>query len=165
MNRSRLVTIGLGVMIAGLVALAVGAIVASHDLLVGLILLLVVPLSISFCGAIVTLIGLARQPEPRRRSTHVRKIIGVVALAGVAIGFGYPALATLSQLPDYAAGLNDTFLPPTALSTAVSLLLFPGMGLVAGGSVGILVALIWWTTEGRHLPPAGAASSPGSVAP
>lgn len=74
MNRNRLVAIGLGVMIAGLVAIAAGVAVASHDLVVGLILLLLVPLSISFCGAVLAFIGLARQPEARSRSAVIRRL-------------------------------------------------------------------------------------------
>lgn len=134
-------------MIAGVVAVAVGAAVASHDLFVGLILLLLVPLFVSFCGAVVTLIGLVRKPEGRSRFSLDRRIIGVSALIGVGYGFGFPALATLGQLPDYAAGLNGTYLPPSALSA----LLLPGVGLLVGLAMGIVVALIW--RKNRAEPP------------
>jgi xanthine/uracil/vitamin C permease (AzgA family) len=156
MQHSRLVPIGLGLMIAGLITLATGVVVASHDLLVGVILLLLLPTTVSFCGATVTLIGLVRQSEGRGRSSIFRTIIGVAACAGLAYGFGFPALATVSQLPDYAAGLNGAYLPegPTVL-------LFPAACLLVGLGTGILVALIWQKTQGRRLPPAAVDEPPG----
>ena len=156
MNGTRQVAIGLGVMIAGLVAVAVGVVVGSHDLFVGLILLLLVPLSVSSCGAVLALIGLVRQPEGRSRSAVIRRITGGAALACVGSGFGYGALGSLSQLPDYAAGLNGAFLPEDGLS----LFLFAGMCLLAGLGSGILVALIWWMIRGRHVPSAAVVGSP-----
>lgn len=156
MQRSRLVAIGLGIVIAGLVILVAGVLVASHDLLVGLILLLLVPMTVSFCGALVTLIGLVRQPEGRGRSSVFRTIIGVAACAGLGYGFGFPVLATLSQLPDYAAGLNGAYLPegPTVL-------LFPVACLLVGLVTGVLVALIWQKTQGRRLPHEAVDEPPG----
>jgi xanthine/uracil/vitamin C permease (AzgA family) len=161
MPRSRLVAIGLGIMIAGLVTLMAGVVVASHDLLVGLILLLLVPMAVSFCGATVTLIGLVRQSAGRGRSSIFRTIIGVAACAGLGYGFGFPVLGTLSQLPDYAARLNGTYLPegPTVL-------LFPAACLLVGLVTGIPAALIWQKTQGNRMPPTPADEpSPGSVAP
>jgi hypothetical protein len=143
MNPHRQLAIGLGTMIAGLVALAVGVIVASHDLFVGLILLFLVPLSVSACGAVVALIGLVRQPEARSRSAIIRRIIGGAVLACVGSGFGYGALGTLSQLPDWAAGLNGAYLPESGLSFS----LFAGICLLAGLGSGALIALIWWKTR------------------
>lgn len=156
MNPARQVAIGLGVMIAGLVAIAVGAAVAPHDVVVGLILLLLVPLSVSFCGAILALIGLLRQPEARSRSAVIRRIIGEAALGGVGFGFGFGALSTLSQLPDWFAGRNGTFLPEVGLS----LFPFTGICLLVGLGSGALIALIWWTRHGRHQPPTAVAQSP-----
>jgi hypothetical protein len=156
MNPSRNIALGLGMIVAGVLALVVGAVVASHDLFVGLILLLIVPLSISFCGAIVTLIGRVRRHDARRRASIVRTIVGVAALAGLGFGFGYSALGALSQLPDYAAGLNGEYLPPSTLSV----LLLPGVGLLVGLVLGILVALTWWAAEGRHLNPTTTTPSP-----
>ena len=153
MNPHRQVAIGLGVMIAGLVAIAVGVAVASHDLFVGLILLLFVPLSVSFCGAVVALIGLVRHPEARSRSAVIRRIIGGAVLACVGSGFGFGALGALSQLPDWFAGLNGPFLPEDGLSLS----LFAGMCLLVGLGSGALIALIWWTVRGRHVPPAAVA--------
>jgi len=43
MTRTRQIIVGLGVLIAGLVALAVGELVGSNDLVVGLVLLLILP--------------------------------------------------------------------------------------------------------------------------
>jgi hypothetical protein len=148
MSPQRQPAIGLGIMIAGLVAIAVGVVVASHDLFVGLILLLLVPLSVASCGAVVALIGLVRQPEGRSRSSLVRRIIGGAVLACVGSGLGLGALGTLGQLPDYAAGLNGAFLPPSGLSIFLS----AGMCLLVGLGAGILIALIWWKMRGRHLP-------------
>jgi len=149
MNPHRQVTIGLSMITAGLVAVAVGGAVASHDLFVGLILLVLVPLSVSFCGIVLALIGLVRQPEARSRSTVIRRIIGVAALACAGWGFGFPALGILSQLPDYATGLNGTFLPPTALSV----FLLPGLSLLVGLSSGAMIALGWWMIRGRQRAP------------
>ena len=157
MNPQRQVAIGLGIMIAGLVALAVGVVVGSHDLFVGLILLLLVPLSVAFCGAVVALIGLVRQPEARSPSGVIRRIIGGAVLACVGSGFGFGALGILGQLPDYAAGLNGAFLPEDGLSLS----LFAGMCLLAGLGSGTLAALIWWKLRGRHVPPAAGTQSPG----
>jgi len=156
MNPARQVAIGLGVMIAGLVAIAIGVAVAPHDLVVGLILLLLVPLSVSFCGAVLALIGLVRQPEARSRSAVLRRIIAEAVLAAVGSGFGFAALSTLSQLPDWFAGLNGTFVPEDGLS----LFPFTGMCLLVGLGSGSLIALIWWTRRGRHLPPVAVAQSP-----
>ena len=143
-------------MIAGLVAIAVGVVVASHDLFVGLILLLLVPLSVSSCGAVLALIGLVRQPEARSRSAVIRRIIGGAVLACVGSGFGFSALGTLSQLPDYATGLNGAYLPEDGLS----FFLFAGMCLLVGLGVGAMIALIWRTIRGRHVPQAGVVQSP-----
>ena len=156
MNGTRQLTIGLGIMLAGFVALAVGVLVASHDLFVGLILLLVVPLSVSSCGAVLALIGLVRQPETGSRSAVIRRIIGGAALACVGSGFGYGALATLSQLPDWVSGDNGPYLP----EDGPSLLLFAGTCLLAGLGSGTLIALGWWAVRGRHAPKAALAQSP-----
>lgn len=147
MNPHRQLATGLGIMIAGLVAIAVGVAVSSHDLFVGLILLLLVPLSVSFCGAIVALIGLVRLPETRNRSAVIRRIMGGAVLACVGSGFGFGALGTLSQLPDWFAGLNGSFVPEDGLS----LFLSAGMCLLVGLGSGALIALIWWKT--RRTPP------------
>ena len=132
MNPSRQLAIGLGIMLAGLVAITVGVAVASHDLFVGLILLLLVPMAVSFCGAIIALIGLVRQPEARSRSAVIRRIIGGAVLACVGSGFGLGALGTLSQLPDWFAGDNGPFLPEDGLS----LFLFTGMSLAGRARLG-----------------------------
>ena len=156
MNPHRQVAIGLGIMIAGLVAIAAGVVVASHDLLVGLILLLFVPLSVSFFGAVVALIGLVRQPEARSRSAVIRRIIVGAALACVGSGFGFGALGTLSQLPDWFTGANGAYLPEDGLS----LFLFAGICLLVGLGSGAVIALSWWTIRGRHGVPAAAVQSP-----
>ena len=156
MNPQRQLAIGLGMMIAGLVAIAVGVAVASHDLFVGLILLFLVPLSVSSCGVVVALIGLVRQPDARSRSAVIRRIIGGAVLACVGSGFGFGALGTLSQLPDWAAGLNGAYLPEDGLS----LFLSAGMCLLVGLASGALIALIWWLIRGRHVPQAALAQSP-----
>jgi hypothetical protein len=122
------VAIGLGTIITGVVTVTVGTVVASHDLFVGLILLLLLPLSASSCGAMMAMIGVVRTPEDPSRSSVVRRIVGAAALAGVGFGFGYPALGILSQLPDYAAGLNGAFLPGSLLSD----FFLPGVGLLVG---------------------------------
>jgi hypothetical protein len=156
MNRTRQAAIGVGMMIAGVITVVVGGVVASRDLIVGLILLLLVPLSVSFCGVVVALIGVVRHSEGASRSSVIRRIIGVGALAGVGWGFGFPALGILSQLPDYASGLNGAHLPAPALSV----FLLPGTGLLVGLGLGALVALIWRTTRGRNVPSAAVAQSP-----
>jgi hypothetical protein len=149
MNRKQ-VAIGLGIMIAGLAAIAAGVVVGSHNLIVGLILLFLVPLAVSFCGTMVAMIGLVRKPEGRGRPPLIPTIIGVAALAGVAYGFGYGALGTLGQLPDSTAGLNGTYLPVPA---GLSVFLLEGMCLLVGLGSGILVAFIWWwKTRSRHRP-------------
>ncbi|HEY4152008.1 MAG TPA: hypothetical protein VGM38_01680 [Pseudolysinimonas sp.] len=150
--------IGLGIMIAGLVAVAAGAVVQSHDLVVGLILLFLVPQLASFCGAVVALIGLVRKPDGRSGSALIRTIIGAAALGSVGYGFGLGALGTLGQLPDYAAGLNGTFLPVPA---SLSVFLLTGTCLAVGLGLGILVSLIWWKARGRHLQPTAQEQSPG----
>jgi len=142
-------------MIAGIVALAVGVLIASHDLFVGLVLLDVVPLSVSAGGAVLALIGLVRHPEPRSRSAVFRSIICGAALACVASGFGYGALATLSQLPDWLSGDNGPYLPEDGMS----LLIFAGTCLLVGLGSGALIALIRWTIRGRHLPQEALAQS------
>lgn len=146
MNRARLLTAGLLVLIAGLAALAVGTLVGSHDLVIGLILLLIVPLATVFCGAVLALIGLARQPVRQAGSPPTRQIIGMVALAGLGAGSGYPALATLSQLPDYASGINGAFLPPTFLEVV----LLPATGLALGLVAGSVIAVVSRSAERRR---------------
>jgi len=146
MTRTRQIIVGLGVLIAGLVALAVGELVGSNDLVVGLVLLLILPQAVSFGGAVVALIGLARHPTAPSGASPIPRIIGGVALAGVGVACGYTALATLSQLPDYAAGLNGVYAPPTFLA----MILFPAVGLAVGLAIGGLVAFLWWVAEGRR---------------
>lgn len=143
-------------MLGGLAALTIGVVVASHDLFMGLILLLLVPLSVTSCGAIVALIGLVRQPEARSRSAVIRRILGGAALACFGSGFAYGALATLSQLPDWASGDNGPYLPEDGLS----LLLFAATCLLAGLGSGALIALSWWAVRGRNTPQAALAPSP-----
>ena len=143
-------------MIAGLVAIAIGVVIASHDLFVGLIVLLLVPLSVSCCGAVLALIGLVRQPEGRSRSAVIRKIIGGAVLACVGSGFGFGALGTLSQLPDWFEGLNGAYLPEGGLSV----LIFAGTCLLVGLGSGALIALSWWAVRGRHVPQAALTQSP-----
>jgi hypothetical protein len=153
MNPPRQLTIGLGIVLGGLAALTIGVVVASHDLLVGLILLLLVPLSLTSCGAIVALIGLVRQPEAQSRSDVIRRIVGGAALACLGSGFGYGALATLSQLPDWVSGDNGPYLPEDGLS----LLLFAATCLLVGLGSGAGIALGWWMIRGRHVKPAAVA--------
>jgi hypothetical protein len=154
MSPSRQLAIGFVMTIAGLAAVEVGVLVASHDLIVGLILLLIVPLSVSFCGVVVTLIGLVRLPDGRNRFSLNRKIIGVGALAGSGYAFGFSALGSLSQLPDYFAGLNGAFQPDAGLAV----FLFVGASLLVGLGLGVLVALIWRKAGGRQVPSAAEVS-------
>ena len=156
MNPRRQLTIGLAITLAGLVALAAGVLVASHDLFVGLILLLAIPMSVSSCGAVLALIGLVRLPETESRSAVIRRIIGGAVLACVGSGFAYGALATLSQLPDWVSGDNGPYLP----EDGPSLLLFAATCLLAGLGSGALIALGWWAVRGRHVPKAALAQSP-----
>ena len=134
--------------IAGLSTMALGGAVASPDLLVGLILLLLAPLIVSFCGALVVVIGLVRRPDDGSRPLQTRRIIAVGGLAGLSYAFGFLALSILSQLPDYAAGLNGSYLPAPIQPVFV----IATIGLLAGLGLGILVALTWRTIRRRQVP-------------
>jgi hypothetical protein len=113
-------------------------------------------LSISFCGAVLAFIGLVRQLEAGSRSAVIPRIIGGTALACLGSGFGFGALGTLSQLPDWFAGLNGAFRSESNLGFFA----FAGMCLLTGLGVGILIGLIWWVIRGRHLQPTAAARGP-----
>ncbi len=150
MKSNRQLALGLGMMIAGLVVVGVSTLVASSDVVVGLVLLLLIPLSIAFCGAVVVFIGLVRKSASTGRFKVIRKIVGLGAIAGVGFGFGFPALGILGQLPDWAAGVNGAFI--SGSTAGFSAFLLAGFGLLAGLVSGILVAFVWWVVRGRSLP-------------
>jgi len=143
-------------MIAGLITIAVGVAVTSHDLVVGLILLFLVPLAIAFCGALLAFIGLARQREGGSRSAVILRIIGGTAVACLGSWFGFGCLSILSQLPDWFAGLNGVFRSDSNLGFFA----FAGLFLLTGLGLGILIALGWWTVRGRHQLQAAPAQRP-----
>ncbi len=151
MKSNHQLVLGLGLIVAGLVIVGVSNLVVSSDVFLGLVLLLLIPLAISFCGAVVAFIGLLRTPENASRFRAVRRIIGLAAIAGVGLGLGFPALGILSQLQDYAAGLNGAFISGSSAGFGAYFLV--GAGLLAGLCAGVLVALVWWVIRGRILAP------------
>jgi hypothetical protein len=154
MRSNRQLVTGLALILAGLVVVELGSIVASRDVFTGLVLLLVLPLAVSFCGAVLVFIGLARRPRSTSRARFMRRIVGLATVAGLGLALGFPALGTLGQLPDYASGLNGTFLSSSAAGIATFVIV--GVGVLAGAGSGVLIALIWWVTRGRALPHATA---------
>lgn len=155
MDRRRQLIIGLVMLIGGMTVVAIGAIFPSSNPLVALGWLLLVPLVVSFCGAVFVFVGLARGSQIIARSVAVYRIIGSVAVAGLGLGLGFPAAGIVSQVPDSAAGLNGTFIPGSAPPLAA--FLCGGIGLSIGLVIGAVAALIWWLFRRRHLRPGAAA--------
>ena len=149
-HRRQLVT-GLVMLIGGLTVVAIGTIFPSSDPLVALGWLLLVPLVVSFCGAIFVFVRLARSSGSVGRSAVVYRILGLAAVAGLGLGLGFPAAGIVSQIPDSVAGLNGSFVPGSA--PALGAFLCGGVGLSVGLVVGAVDALVWWSFRGRHLPP------------
>lgn len=151
MRRRHQLVIGLVMLIGGLTVVAIGTIFPSSNPLVALVWLLLVPLVVSFCGAIFVFVRLARSSESLGRSAAVYRIVGLAAVAGLGLGLGFPAAGIVSQVPDSVAGLNGSFVPGSAPGLAA--FLCGGVGLSMGLVIGIVAALVWWSFRGRHLPP------------
>ena len=151
MSSNRQLFTGLGLIVGGLVVVWLGSLVATRDVFTGLVLLLVFPLVVAFCGAVLVFIGLARGPRSTGRAQFVRRVVGLATVAGAGLALGFPALGTVGQLPDYASGLNGPFGTDSYLSIACFFIV--GVGMLAGAGSGILIALIWWVARGRNLPP------------
>ncbi|HEY4269447.1 MAG TPA: hypothetical protein VGM94_14790 [Galbitalea sp.] len=145
----RLILIGFCAIAVGLLVIGVVAIAATTNLFVGLIVLLLTPLLIAFCGTVLVFFGLFRT-HGSNWAGAVRRLIGLAAVAGMGGGLAWGALGVLSQLPDYAAGLNGAFMSGAWAIT--STLVIMGVGLAAGGSVGAVIALIWWNAHRRAAP-------------
>jgi hypothetical protein len=143
MGRRRQLVIGLVMLIGGLVVVAIGTISASNDPLVALGWLLVVPLLVSFCGAVFALVSLARSIGRVRRSAAVYRIVGLAAVAGLGLALGFGAAGIVSQAPDSLAGLNGSFVPGSA--PGLSAFILSGVGLSAGLVIGAVAASIWWS--------------------
>jgi hypothetical protein len=144
MGRRRQLVVGLIMLIAGLVVVAVGTIFPSSNPLVALGWLLLAPLLVSVCGSIFVLVSLVR----RRRTAAAYKILGSGAVAGLGLALGFGAAGILSQVPDSLAGLNGGFVPGSA--PGLGALILGGIGLSIGLVIGSGTALIWWTSLRRH---------------
>lgn len=151
MSRRHQLVIGLVMLIGGLSVVAIGTIFPSSNPLVALVWLLLVPLLVSFCGAIFVFVSLARSSGRVRRSAAVYRIVGLAAVAGLGLALGFGAAGIVSQVPDSVAGLNGSFVPGSA--PGLSAFLLGGVGLSMGLVIGAVGALVWWSFRGRHLPP------------
>jgi hypothetical protein len=138
-------------LIGGLAVVAIGTVFHSSDPLVALGWLLLVPLLVSLCGAIFVFVPLARGSAGVGRSSTVYRIVGLAAVAGLALTLAFGAAGIVSQVPDSVAGLNGSFVPGSAPGLAAFVL--GGIGLSTGLVVGAVAALVWWSVRGRHLPP------------
>lgn len=136
---------------AGLVSIAIGTLFPSTNPLVALGWLLLVPLLVSFCGAIFVFVSLARSAGSVRRSAPVYRIVGLAAVAGMGLALGFGAAGIISQVPDSLAGLNGAFVPGSA--PGLSTFILGGVGLSIGLAIGCVSAVTWWLFRARHLPP------------
>jgi hypothetical protein len=151
MSRRHQLGIGSILVIGGLAVIAVGAVFPSRDPMVALGWLLVTPLLVALCGAVFVCVGLARISGAARRSAVAYRIVGLVAIAGLGVGLGYPAAGIVSQIPDTAAGLNGPFVPGSA--PGLGAFVCSGVGLSAGLVIGVLTAVLWWSSRGHRPPP------------
>jgi hypothetical protein len=149
MGRRRQLAIGLILLIAGLVVVAIGMMLPSNDPIVALGWLLLLPVLVSTTGAVFTSVSLARSFDGGSPFATVRRIVGLPAVAGLGLALGYGAAGLLSQVPDSLAGLNGPFVPGSA--PGLSAFFLGGVGLSMGLVIGTIAAIIWWTTRRRRL--------------
>jgi hypothetical protein len=151
MSRHRQFAVGLFMLIGGLVVVAIGAIHPLADPFVAIVYLLGVPALVASCGTVFVFVSLARSKAPATRSASVYRIARLAAVAGLGLALAYGAASSLSQVPDWLAGLNGRFIPSS--SSALGELALGGIGLLMGLLIGAVGALVWWAFRARHLPP------------
>jgi hypothetical protein len=151
MLRRHELIIGLTMLVAGLLVIAVGAVFPASDRLVAIGWLLFLPVLVSLCGTVFVCVSLARTRASARPSAVVYRIVGFGAMAGLGLAFAYGAAGILSQVPDSLAGLNGPYVPGAA--NALSAFLLGGFGLVIGLALGAAAAVAWWFVSGRHMAP------------
>ena len=149
MHRRRELAIGLILLIGGLVVVAVGTIFPASDPLVALGWLQVVPSLVSMCGVVFVLVSLARRAISASPSATISRIIVWAGVAGLGLALAYGVAGGLSQVPDWLAGLNGTFIPGPQVGLSAFIVL--GFGLFVGLVIGAIGALTWWNLRGRHV--------------
>jgi hypothetical protein len=147
MSRHRQLALGVILLITGLVVIALGAIFPSSSPLVALGWLFAVPSLFSLCGAVFVVVSLARSTGTAKPCAMVNRIISSGAVAGLGLALGWGAAGALSQVPDWLAGLNGSFVSGSALG--ISAFVLAGIGLATGLMVGALVAILWWSQARR----------------
>lgn len=148
MGSHRQLAVGVILLAAGLVVVAIGTVFPAADPVVALGYLLAAPMLVSFCGTVVIVVAVARGITKARRSAPASRIVGLSAVAGLGLYVGYGVAGVLSQVPDSLAGLNGPYVPGSAPGIAAFEL--AGFGLFAGLVIGAVVALVWRAYRRRH---------------
>lgn len=137
--RKLFLSLGLVLVISGVVVVALGAMAQSEDPVVALGWLLTVPLLVSVCGCAFLIASLFGIDGSDSRLARHRPLV-LVALVGLALGLSFPVAGIISQIPDSLAGLNAEFVPGPA--PAIGAIAFAVIGLAVGLAVGAIGSIL-----------------------